>query len=637
MSEFREGRPEVQLEAAQRLIDSGEERTFLQQILVELGAESPWQRTRALECVEALRPTAALLDQLETELRDDAHAGGRNAARALLAALASPRSPAPELALARLRELCMHGDEVDVRVLAATALGESGNTEAREIAEAALRDENANVAAAAADALGVLEDERAVPALARAAVEGDLWVRNAAILALGQLQSPQGIPALTAALNDPDTGHAAAAALGDVGAADSLADLRPVLEGNDEVARQIALEAAAAILSNNPGLDVPEWLRPAAAGGEAHWASRLHEAEDLFAARLLGIAGTVAAARGLVSELANPDREAPAMLGIALLPRRVATKALLESLDGAEPDATRAILSAMPPLDNRQAIEAVQPYLSRTDPRIRSAAAAALGRSDESLVRRALENALDDPEARIGAAQALGILGSPSCEGLNNLLADPDPEVRAVAADGLAHCKPVSPGPVLAALKTETAPAVHQALARALGAAGGTEAVNALGKLSTDPDPSTRFTAVEALGSTGTEEAYPALLSALGDPLPEIRAAALQAMGNLGDARAAMPLGGHLASEDRDVRRTAAFALAKVAPPDAIHGLVGALQDSDREVRHAAVQTLQRLGGREALVALDGAATSDPDPLVREAALSAIREIGDAPVPAEDR
>ncbi|HET7274871.1 MAG TPA: HEAT repeat domain-containing protein [Longimicrobiaceae bacterium] len=611
-------------ESARRVIEAGRGGEFMDAVLAQLSDTSPWKRAQILERVRRIPASAPLLDRLDSALRDTTHAELRNAARSIFAALASPRNPTPEVAVERLAVLSGADHDIDVRVLATTALGESTNPAGRDALEAALADSSANVAAAAADALGVLADERSIPALAEASRSEDAWVRNAAIVALGQSRAPTSIPALIAALREPSGVYAAAAALGEIGDARGLEALRTVLESGDEIAENISIQAAASILSSNPQLDIPEWLRAAARGHEGEWGGQFHETGDLNLARLLGIAGTHRAAEYLARELADPDHAAAATVGIGLLPPPVAVDVLLALIADEDPDGRCAALAALPPLTESDHVSAIVDYLGDADEEIRSAAAAALGRSDDDVVRPVLEGAVGVPHCRIAAAQALGMLGGERCEALSGLLDDADARVRATAADGLARCTGLSATPILAALRAEQDPATRQALILALGKAGGTEAVDELAGLCSDPDAEIRFTAVRALGCTGMAEAFPALLSALGDERSEVRAAALQAMGELGDVRAAVPLGAQLSGTDRDMRRTAAFALAKVAPAEAVHGLVGALGDGDREVRHAAVKALQRLDARGAASALQATAAGDSDPLIREAARAAL-------------
>jgi HEAT repeat protein len=58
--------------------------------------------------------------------------------------------------------------------------------------------------------------------------------------------------------------------------------------------------------------------------------------------------------------------------------------------------------------------------------------------------------------------------------------------------------------------------------------------------LSYDPNPEVRAKAAESLGKLGDQSATPLLLAALADPNPAIQCSAIQALGRLGD-EAAVP------------------------------------------------------------------------------------------------
>ncbi|WP_420127837.1 HEAT repeat domain-containing protein, partial [Longimicrobium sp.] len=184
-------------------------------LLAAAADERPWIRERALASAARLPQARLLLPALEAALRDGGDAGRRNAARSLLASMAAPG--ALPGALRMLDRLLRHDADGDVRLLAASALGESANPASRDGLEAALEDGESNVAAAAADALGSLRDPRSAGALARAVSGGDPWRALAAVFALGRLGAARGLPALAAAMADPMLAAAAVEAIGELG------------------------------------------------------------------------------------------------------------------------------------------------------------------------------------------------------------------------------------------------------------------------------------------------------------------------------------------------------------------------------------------------------------------------------------
>lgn len=618
------------LRVAEALIAEGRAAELAGAALAELASEQGWRRERALHRLCGVRGGEALLPPLEQGLRSGDDPERRNAARSALAALASPAARAEAAALGALDRLATADADPDVRLLAASALGESGNPLARAPLERALRDEWNNVVAAAADALGVLGDARAVPALAERVRNGDVWSRLAATVALGRIGDPAAIPALQEAALDLATAEAASAALGEIARPEGLGVLRVPARSEDAFVRAAAQRAAAEILAANPGLIPPEWLRESLGEREGELVRDLGRGAGDATARLLGIVGTPGAAGALLERMADPEQRPSIAAGLALLPAEVALPAILARLPEAGAPERAALLGVLPrPVDSAD-VERVARLLRSPDPEVRGAAAEALARADEAVALPRLLDALADPAARAGATLALGRLGGDHCARLTELLDDADARVREAAADGIARCSAGAVGARIAdALRREVDPRVRRALVRALGATGGPEAVRELLRVGTSGDPVLRFGIVRALGRTGTPEALPPLLDALADPAPEIQAAALRALGELGDPRATPSLEAGLDADDRDLRRTAFAALGRVASAAVTDRLVRALDDPDREIRLAAVRTLARVAPRDFAEPLARVRDRDPDPLVRNAAARALGEATD--------
>jgi HEAT repeat protein len=623
ISRFFEADPADAGDIARALFVEGRAAPLNDRLLHELTSDSTWARDQALARLCALSDYEPLLEPLAASLSDDDDAERRNAARSALAALAGARAKAPVPALRLLFGLLGDDSESDVRLLAASALGESGNPKAREALEGALDDPEANVVSAAADALGILGDVRAVPALERVAREGDFWTRVAAVVSLGRLGDARALPTLAAALREPWLMSAAADALGEIGDPAALDALRERL-AEEGGGRENALRAIAGIYSSHPGHPVPDWLRSGLAGEEAELERRLIRGDDPEAGRLLGLTGSAAAAAALVRSLSLPGREDAVAAGLALLPREIATDAIIERLSAGKDDTRILLLGALPPLDTEASIAVVVEDLSDPDPEVRAAAAEALARSGEALVVPALERAIRDPAAQHGAALAYSRLGGSRCEPLLELLRSESAPVRTAAAEGLGRCGDRYVAQLREAIRSERDASARRALVRSLGASRTLEAVEELVPLLESDDPGTRFAAVQALGRTGLPAAFEPLVSALADAREEIRASALVALGEIGDPRAGGPLAEHLGVPDRDLRRTAIFALDRIERPAVTQELLTALRDPDREVRLTAVRVLHRLRLPEAGAALRQVADYDPEPLVRQAADSAI-------------
>ncbi|OBG59702.1 MULTISPECIES: fumarate reductase/succinate dehydrogenase flavoprotein subunit [unclassified Mycobacterium] len=197
----------------------------------------------------------------------------------------------------------------------------------------------------------------------------------------------------------------------------------------------------------------------------------------------------------------------------------------------------------------------------------------------------------EPPSPRIAEVLALE---EPTIAGLRPYLSDPDPGVRRTAVATLTEHIPEGYAPALVAALDDADAAV-----RRTGAEGIRELVEVL------PEPD----AVQPRLSSGDVVVRAASLYVL----------AARRVGDPEDYRRA------LTDPDHRVRIEAVRALVSV---DDVAGVVAATGDESREVRIVAAAGLATLrGGGEAVSAL----ITDPDPLVRAAALAALGELGCRP------
>src|SRR5262249_28125695 len=140
-----------------------------------------------------------------------------------------------------------------------------------------------------------------------------------------------------------------------------------------------------------------------------------------------------------------------------------------------------------------------------------------------------------------------------------------------------------------------------------------------------DPDPFVRAQAAESVGRIGPHArgAVPDLIRAYGTGDPEVSAAVTAALVKVG-ADAVPPLVEALKSQREAERRGAAEALCKLGRA-AVLGLIPALKDPDATCRRWSAQVLQGMGqdAREAVPNLTDA-LKDQDGQVRLAALKAV-------------
>ncbi len=190
------------------------------------------------------------------------------------------------------------------------------------------------------------------------------------------------------------------------------------------------------------------------------------------------------------------------------------------------------------------------------------------------------------------------------------LRSDPDPSVRAAAADSLGRFV------LLAEYERLTQPALADLIREALWATihSGTE------------DPIVRARAVEALAYWTDDRMRPIIAAAYEDADAEMRASAVSAMGRSADSYWRATAAGELESPIARMRFEAARAVGELEDRSAVPRLIELVEDSDREVQSAAIAALGQIGGRPARQALRQAADSD-DEVVSELADAALQEL----------
>jgi HEAT repeat protein len=197
----------------------------------------------------------------------------------------------------------------------------------------------------------------------------------------------------------------------------------------------------------------------------------------------------------------------------------------------------------------------------------RATAAFRLGDIGTPAAEPALVHALSDPsqEVRIAAARSLGRLRVP--ESVPSLLASaadrrvPGPLVRWA----LLQIGPQAlPG--LRALLSAEEPRARAGAVQLIGLLGGPRDAAEVGARLRDTAAVVRAQAALALARIGSEETMEALLATLEDRIPEVREAAGTALGALRDRRAAAPLAEHAEHDTFEVARASARSLVAIDP-----------------------------------------------------------------------
>jgi succinate dehydrogenase/fumarate reductase flavoprotein subunit/HEAT repeat protein len=279
--------------------------------------------------------------------------------------------------------------------------------------------------------------------------------------------------------------------------------------------------------------------------------------------------------------------------------------------------------------ETQPSLDALRPFLTDTDPKVRRAAVMTLTEVAPDGVVTPLAERLDDEHASVrrAAATALRELVEllPATDGirvqLTGRLGSGDPVVRAAVLDVLRALRlgdraifaaalddtdhrvriqavrglvSQNAAEEISAAATDPSREVRIAVAHGLGATGDPHASAVLRGLGTDPDPLVRAAALEAFAGLGCPPPLVAVaVAALQDPTWQVRTGAARGLAAAPYETGAGPLIGALADPHLDVRKAAVIALGRwTAEPDVAEALRAALTDGDADVRGYARRAL---------------------------------------------
>ena len=275
-----------------------------------------------------------------------------------------------------------------------------------------------------------------------------------------------------------------------------------------------------------------------------------------------------------------------------------------------------------------RAITLLVTRLSADDPCVRRIAAKLLGRS--AIPNDRLTALLDNsaPRVREAAAYAIGEgdrHGARSA--LESRLGGRDSSLAAMSAWALSELHDSASVPALIRAARSQVALVRLGVMRALGEIKDEGTVMEVERAVRDSHAGVRRAAVRALGELGLVRSSDVLAAALADKDAEVRFAAASALGELHELRRAPgALIRAASSTETRLAELAMHALAEIKDPATLDVLVGALAHQNREVRLSAVQALGEIRSAKAVPALLRA-LKDPDPEVRRAAAEALGEM----------
>jgi HEAT repeat protein len=589
--------------------------------LVQALGDPDWRvRKEAVLTAAALAPAPGVLRALVSTFGPSENVGLRNAAVEALAAF----GPDAVDAIAAV----LSGLDADGRKLAAEALARTSQATAVPVLRALLRDQDVNVAVAAVEALSTLGAARAeeVEIILRACLDApNGFVRLAALDGLGKLGIALPWERLDRLRSDELVAPALLASLGRSGDERAAA---PLIEAIAKAHGGTLLEALrAAVELARSGSAQVRALQLAAAALDPATRERL----------LL-----------LATEPSDGDVRLVALLAVGALglpeaPSRVILALEEEALEGAAEEALEWL--------GPSAVVPVIEHGRRSEPALRAAAleiAVRLSDDDSArLVRTEALAGLDDPAPEVvrAALGALAVVGDGSSLPLvaSALLRSSTNSVRRAAESALA---------VLAARFSEPARELAKAAApgspetrvaavviRVLGppVRGSLEEdVEFLAAALSSATPDVRRTSLEALGAVGGTLALEPISLALYDEELDVRLTAVRALGRLRSAEGEVLGLAQLvalveSSADQEVVLRALLALGETADNRALPILRPLVRGGDPKASVAAIEALGAFPESRRFDALiDG--LSHPAVEVVKAALRALGECGDARV-----
>jgi HEAT repeat protein len=544
------------------------------------------------ESLEPARPLLAVLGDESWRVRRAAVEGlsRRAAPDAIAALLASVRENHHNLGLlnSALQVLAMsdvdtlsplvdflNGEDADLRMQAALALGEQRDARAVPALVEALDDEDVNVRYHAVEALGKLRAKEAADALAVVVGTRDFFLAFPALEALKQIGDARVVPSVLPLLEDELLAEAAAELLGELGDEEAVAPLAGLLN-TPHAPTRAAARALAALHDRYEKLY-----------GEGSYIADLSREQI-----------NPAGAQNLLEALREPGpgELRPLALVVGWLEGAAVERALTRLLG--QRDARGEVLEALV-RHGAGVADLLIEQLGSEDLEIRKAAAVALGRIGDARATPALIEALEeDAETAIAAADALAKIG----------------DQRAFESL-LAHVG-------------DTNAAVRQAVVGALNSLGSPEMPARVLPLLGDEDPNVRESAVKIAGYFGYPECADLLLERCRDEDERVRRAAVEHLPFLEDKRATPALVEAFRSDTPKVRAAAAAAMSLSEPREVSSHLIEALADGDSWVRYFAARSLGRLEVKESADALAALAGGDKSNHVRIAAVEALGQVG---------
>ena len=495
----------------------------------------------------------------------------------------------------------LQGADPDLRMQAALALGEQGDTRATPALINALSDDDANVRYHAIEALGKIKATGAVDALAEIAESRGFFLGFVALDALRKIGDARVAPRMVQLLDDDLLRRPAISLLGQLGDESAVAPLTALLN-----------------TQNAPSEAIAEALADLRDRYEEQYGEGAYIAD--LASREISTTGV----QNLLEALEAPGQEHLRSIALVLgwLKKSAVDRALTRLMGRA--DLRDEIVEALV-RHGSTTVDLLISQLSAEDLEVRRSAVVALGRIGDKNATPALVDSLTEDSLAIESANALAQIGDPEAvDGLLNLVGNDDSSIRQAVVSALNSLALPSISKRIIPLLHDPDPNVRESAAKIAGYFGYREATEPLLELSHDPVERVRCAVVEHLPFVEDERAFEVLVSALQNETPKVRAVAARALGSMDVPQVVGHLIKGLADEDVWVRYFSIRALGRRRSDDSIDALAEVIQkDKFNHVRIAALDSLGQIGGLRIAGIVSGL-VGDDDPDVAHAARNAL-------------
>lgn len=520
-----------------------------------------------------------------------------------------------EPAIPALREKLYEGNRNE-RIGAAWSLGIIGEV-AREELIKALHHENTEICRAAISAIASPGNNAAISDLRALLARDDIAVRGHAVSALVQIGHVSTIPALIEALADdnndirlvavrglvqfgenavPDLLKAlrdekisvsmgAASALGAIGEPAKIGLLEAIQDGREQV--RFAARTALGQIEQDPISRLTETLED----------KNVSEGMRAVAIGFLGRSGSQKSVQQLIKsyqENSSPELRIQIIEALVEIGDTKGIPILLQALTDQDLYVRRAAIEGLGSfelgIDALPDLLAALDYVDMRDGQTRYFIAQLIASINDDclpLLFKAMRG--DNPGRGIGAAWALGLIGSTAVPGLLQMLNEQNNQTRTYAIVALAKIGDAQSVDGLLKTLTDVDQEIRISSAMSLEQIASPTAIPGLVKALYDEDFDVHRAAVSALKAIG-EPAIPALLTALRDDNPTVMQGATWALGEIGGA-ARQGLLEALDDEKGMVRFSARVALGEIENA-LVPRILEALNDQDMQVRTVVVYQL---------------------------------------------